>query len=212
MILKKIPIFVVALFLNACAGLVGDRIPDEYIASPEKAAFLVGSIGIKTTGENESPHNHSTIYFRQIGNKKKASIVVSQSLYFPDKVDYRGPDRKGTVFALALEPGEYEFVDVSFYYNTGTLEKSYSAKEDFSLPFTIEAGRVYYMGEFLSHGRYGENIFGITVLAGGYFTHRMNRQRDLPLLLAKYPELQGREVVRADVELNLPPFIYPSEL
>jgi len=209
--LRYIPFFIAILFLNACAGVSGHHIPDEYIALPEEAAFLVGSIGVKTAGENESPNSFSRIDFRQRGDEKKATLVISQSLYFPSDMDYKEADREGTVFSLVLEPGEYEIVNVSFFYNNGYVEKSYSAKEDFSVPFSIEAGRVYYMGEFLAFGKYGKNIFGITIAAGGYFVHYTNYERDLPLLLTKYPELQDREIVQLDLEVNVPPLIYSSK-
>ena len=209
--LKRIPFFIVSLFLTACAGVSGHHIPDEYIALPEEAALLVGSIGVKTAGEDESPNSFSRIKFRQKGDEKRATLVISQSLLFPSDMDYEESDRDGIVFSLALEPGEYEIVNVSFFYNDGSVEKSYSAKEDFSVPFFIEAGRVYYMGEFLAYGRYGKNIFGITIPAGGYFVHHTNYERDLPLLLAKYPELQDREMVQLDLEVNIPPFIYSGK-
>ena len=195
--LKSLPIVLTALFLNACAGLHDHDVPDAYQAPPEQAAYMIGSMGLKTTGENKSPNNYSWIYFRQRGDDDKASILVSQSFYYDVDRDYKERDREGSVFSLALEPGDYEFMDVRFFYNTGTVQTTHRAEEEFSLPFSLEAGKVYYLGEFLAYGRYGENFLGFTVPAGGYFEHRMNSERDLPLSSGQVSRTEGQTDLRA---------------
>lgn len=202
--LKLTSLLLISLILGACAAKI---IPDRYLATPDEAAYLVGSIGVQLSGENRSPNSFSTLFFRQVGDEEKAVLMVSQTPLVRDEVDYKNAEKRGSVFSLPLKPGRYEIVNVSFFYNSGQVEKTYTAEEDFSIPFTIEAGKAYYMGEFLAYGSYGKNIFGITIPAGGFFVINRNTERDLDLLRGKYPELEDIDIVELDL-IEVPPFIY----
>ncbi len=209
--LKVICLLIVTLALGACAHPGEHRVPESYAAAPEDAAYLIGSIGFRSSGEHKSVNNFSRLIYRRKGVEHRGDIVMSQSWMFPVEIHYEEPGRKGRMFALPLQPGEYELVNVHFYYNNGQVEKSWEAKEDFSVPFSMEAGKAYYIGDFLARGYWGKNIFGITIPAGGHFVHRYNLGRDLPLLKAKFPELAEKDVVTLDLDAEVPPFIYSSE-
>lgn len=209
MTLRLIPLIAAVLFLNACGTV--SHIPEEYRAAPEEAAFLVGSIAVQTSGEEEQ-YGDSSLEIRQVGSDASAHISFYQSGGFPSAADYQTADKEGGPFALALEPGNYEFVNVSFFYNYAYYTRTYTAEEDFSVPFTLEAGKVYYVGEFLSFGRYGRNLLGLSIPTGGYFVNTNNFEHDWPLLLAKHPEIANREIVQLDLNFNVHPFVYSADL
>lgn len=206
---KLVWLFGGLVLLGACSGMPVENhlVPEDAIAKPEDAGYLVGSIGYYTGSRNSAGPTSSNVYFRRVGSENWGDIAAERGLI--ESGDYELDDRTGNVFALPLQPGDYEFYNVRFYFYRYTGSITITAKEDFAVPFTIEKGKAHYIGEFVAYGLYGRNIFGLPVPAGGYFVHRDNFERDGPMLRAKYPALDGESIDPLDVKLTVPPFIVP---
>lgn len=198
---------VVTLVLSGCATS-NYFVPDEYTSNPSKSGFITGTIASKTKGEDQNPNTTSTLLFRKVGSEAPAGVMLKKHFMGPTKWDFQEKDRDGKVFKLAIDPGDYEIYGVGFYFNNGQVFRRYESKEPFSVPFTIEEGKVYYLGEFLAYGLWGRNIFRISIPAGGFFEASENKARDFDLIKAKFPELQGQEIIDLELKPNQPPFIF----
>lgn len=186
-------------------------VPAEYNLDQSKSAYITGTIATKTTGEDQNPNTSSSILFRKVGSKESASISARRHFMGFTKWDFKERDRNGKVFKFALDPGEYEIYGVYFYYNNGQVSKTYETKEPFSIPFTVEEDNTYYIGEFLSYGLWGSNVFGISIPTGGYFEASENKKRDYDLLKVKFPELGNQEIIDLELTIQQPPFIFSKK-
>ncbi len=208
--MKLIFSLLLSLLVTGCATS-NYFVPEEYSVTPDKSAFLTGTIASKTKGKNSNPNTSSMLLFRKIGSEETAGVVLKKHFMGPTKWDFQERDRDGKVFKLAIDPGDYEIYGVGFYFNNGQVFRKYESKEPFSLPFTLEEGKAYYLGEFLANGLWGKNIFGISIPAGGYFEASKNKSRDLELLKTKFPELQEQEIIDLNMTLHQPPFIFSKK-
>ncbi|MEO0422744.1 MAG: hypothetical protein AAF184_10440 [Pseudomonadota bacterium] len=198
-----------ALLLQGCT--INAVLPQEAF-TPEPGApagYLVGSIGVQTEGEYVSRNDFSYIDYRQIGSEDGATLRFAQGM-FRTEPDYETEQTKGVVFALPLTPGEYELYRIRFYYNNGSVEKTH-VSDEFSIPFEIRPDEVLYLGELLSYGAWGKNIFGIAVADGGFFVLRDQRTRDLPLIESRHSEVAGPPMRAADFAAYAPPLIFSGE-
>lgn len=204
-------LFGILLLLNACGGKFVEVhfIPDDYMETPENAGYLVGSIGYYTAKKDQAGATSNFLFFRLTGNDAAASLAAIRGFIISS--DYKEADRTGKVFAIPLKPGDYEFYNVKFEFSGMFISTRYWAKRDFSAPFTVEKGKVHYAGDFLAYGRYEKNSLGISAPAGAYFVHTKNLERDREMLLAKYPELEGKTIENLDLKLNISQLIIPAD-
>lgn len=111
--------------------------------------------------------------------------------------DYTGVEN-GKVRIERLPPGDYEIHDFGFGgFLAGTVT-SYSSGRPFVIPFTIRPGQTTYIGGFaraVSLGTALEPTLGAT----GYFVISDQSARDLPIALARRPDLPAAMVSVADV-------------
>lgn len=95
-------------------------------------------------------------------------------------------DVNGVVFAKELPAGEY--VLTNWWLNNGT-GMTVSPREPVPIQFTVRAGEAVYIGNLHMTVRTGDNIFGITITAGGWPEIVDHAERDLPVIRSAYPAL-----------------------
>lgn len=99
----------------------------------------------------------------------------------------------GRFYVLELPAGKYELVTWRLTQQTGVGVQSFTPKvPPPTLAFELAAGTVTYIGNIHADLAWGKNPFGITLLAGGLPTVRIEAERDLELIYKTYPQLKGR--------------------
>lgn len=186
--------------------------PASIFTSPEAYAGptgqIVGTVGIIHDGDDENFNNINQLLFRAIDGSTTGAIRIDWTdFYEEEELHYSNEVEKGSVFILDLPAGQYEFYDVQFYYNNGTYSNSYSAREEFSIPFSVEANRAAYLGSFVAHGVWGKNIFFISIPAGGYFKISDQFERDKGLVAALRPEIPANSIQPRLLVVDAPPFV-----
>ncbi len=185
---------VLALALGGClnerASLVDGSLAE---AEPQELGHIAGSIGVWPTGLRYSRY---TVVVCDLRQEPVMEFEYWQSdMMFGHTPDIEEADMEGVSFSLAMPEGQYSFCDFRLFRNGAYAQTSVSAKERFAVPFSIEAGTLTYVGEFRSVPVEGRNIFGLPIAVGGYWVISDRRERDIPLVLAKAPELARRPVV-----------------
>jgi hypothetical protein len=149
--------------------------------------------------KNHSPDGDGMIWWGQ------ASILEGR------KLDIDNGSETGIVDVRRLPPGEYEIFNFRVFYNGGNVQKHFSSKQDFSIPFSIRPGRATYIGEFIAVGVQGQNIFGFSIPDGAYFTISNRGERDIAIARQKHaglgevqstvvdPKQVGNPLIRASV-------------
>lgn len=92
-----------------------------------------------------------SLYYRRLGSRRKGSISFDAAFHQNDLSDVAAE-----LFVLELEPGSYEFYD--FRVERGC--SAVGARREFSIPFTVEQGRIAYIGEHNLDLILGRSMFG----------------------------------------------------
>jgi hypothetical protein len=213
-IIKSALLSCLAVLLSACGTTPTYDLPQQLAPRPDQEkAYLIGTIGADISRKVrtlDDRNDGNYLYFRSIGGKESAAIQFSESDFYPTPLDFQEAHSKGATFAIALPPGNYEFYNVRFYFNNGRVEKEVTAKQDFSIPFTLKAGRVLYVGELLAYLGHAKNFFGITIPYGGYFIRTNQSERDIALITRKHNVIQNLPVDLLSFDQVAPPFILES--
>jgi hypothetical protein len=133
-----------------------------------------------------------SVYFQSLDGdlKKRATIGVVERGKPPRQRDWdiEVPGTRGKVFAIELPAGQYEFyrLMLSTGVGSGTLEP------DIPIPFEIQPGQSTYMGafRFVVSGRIALNVNSVFVV------HQDYADRDLPLMVVKYPNIETARISR----------------
>lgn len=193
-LLNRICTAALIMTLAGCATTITPNSPDDLKAERlnDQTGILVGSF---TRLPERQEHVSHTLYFQQEEIEQRPYEIMSfhgndvLGLYPRD--DFQEQDRKGLLFAFALPAGNYHFVS----YSLESGEGHWRPTQPFSVPFTVEPGKVNYVGDIQLVVHEGQDIFGMTTARGGTF-HFMNaRKKDLPLLKAKYPDIPWNNLV-----------------
>ncbi|WP_258371044.1 hypothetical protein [Aquipseudomonas alcaligenes] len=165
------------LLLSGCYSLSETSIDPELQAGPgEPVSYLVGVVGVWPDAAYSA--HEQNIFIRRRGGDALASARLLNKVYARTKRDLRETNRGiGTLFVMPLKPGMYELHNVLFRWRSS----SRWAKEDFSIPLPLEAGKAYYIGDFRAACMISRNSC--------IFLHSSNLQRDQALLWTKHPEL-----------------------
>jgi hypothetical protein len=150
--------------------------------------YMVASI---VAPRSSTTYRRYEFYFRPVGSEladvkafKWAKLdVLQQSVG-----DFETHERIGFVGVASLPPGKYEIFSFVAW-NNSTPSSALSPRGGLSIPFTVKAGDVVYLGEFYSVATWGENIFGIRRPSAPYFVHSNQRERDLSIARGKDPSL-----------------------
>ena len=180
------------LCLSGCAYYVDAPELAGVDFSPGPSQVVVtGSVTQSSDGEPAAWDEQVEFYFRKVG-AKRIYRVASADFRLPI---FGGPHEvladpgleaeHGRLFAIPLEPGEYELVRFSIRWPSGVEQ---FLKDP--IPFTLAPGQAVYLGNFDARfcvRHLYANQYGV---AGVYLSVQEKMSRDLPLLYAKYPVLK----------------------
>jgi hypothetical protein len=196
-ILSRLAPLLFAFAIGGCASTpayVGAAIKAEH---PEDAGRVVGSIAFSLDGD--PTYMRYSLAFRKRGGAKDEAgfIAVSNTMWdAKESFDVVDAKLKGKTFDLQLRPGKYEIYQVYMSSDTGTVSTGFSAREPFSVPFSVSRGETLYLGQFLHRGTWGKNRFGMKVPADSYFLLSDESARDIPLLKRRIAGLDEGSVIR----------------
>ncbi|GAA4503295.1 hypothetical protein [Pseudaeromonas paramecii] len=179
-----------------CLGLVAcaTKAPmPEQLAATDLAnqGLVVGSI---TRPPLKPAFNSYALLFRNIDSKQEYRVRISADMMsgrYEDDILDQGV--AGSKFALLLPPGRYELYNFSlFMMDPAGGDTTYFAKQDFSVPFAVQAGEIQYIGEFRNKPvTYIRSFMGMEaeILAGGSWDIYDNSGRDLGRMETRFPGL-----------------------
>jgi len=175
----------IALLLSACAGV--QRIPSDY-SGPGAGKAVIGMGAI--TGTSYSSYS---LLFRRVDQRSLPAdqqqvgriIFFQKNIFYAKKPDYGNQSEEGVVLVQSLPAAEYEIFNFDIFFNAGTVQKNFSSREPFSIPFTVEVGKTTYLGNYQANGIIGKNIFGISLPAGAVFAITNRAHDDLRMAHGK---------------------------
>lgn len=168
----------------------------------ESMGYVVGAI---SRAADETAFDTQTLFFRGKGNGQRGSIVFELSpKLIPGpviwrkesertRVDFQSSPCTGQTFLVPLPAGDYEFHQYEFFRNSnmhrpdGAVSVTWKAKKEFSYPFSVEAGKATYVGDFCADAITTKNFLGLVRFQGGKWAVTDQRARDLPLLRNRLP-------------------------
>jgi hypothetical protein len=139
-----------------------------------------------------------------------ARFVYYQSNLFRSRTpDYKNASEAGVVIVSTMPPGKYEIFNFDVFFNGYPVSSNYSSRTAFSIPFTVEAGKTVYLGNYQANALKGENLLGITVAAGAVFVVEDRLETDMVLAKKQAQELPEATVnaVPSVQKINNPYFV-----
>jgi hypothetical protein len=118
-------------------------------------------------------------------------VGFTLSLFASDQHKW-AEDSTGIVRAIELPAGAWRVA--SFRLESSITNQRWSPRQEFSIPFTVTAGEVTYLGEFLGTGTFGKPFLGFRALDKPYFLVSDQRTRDLPIATREASEISGLPV------------------
>ncbi len=103
----------------------------------------------------------------------------------------------GNLVAIVVPAGTYEYYTYHLAQATGMTTVYWDPKFEFSVPFHIQENKINYVGEIVIHTQIGKSLLGIPVADGGIWSIGEARDRDIPMLKARYPSLPWDDLVAA---------------
>ncbi len=203
------------LFTTGCVtnSLVPQPITEADLS--ETNGVLVGSFSRDPSGPK---YYSQTFRFKNVSTGKEHSVSSQPSFnMFSGKTsdDFKLSNSHGGVFALSLPAGEYTFHNFRLYQSNGYFEQNWTSQEPYSIPFSIQANKVNYVGEIKLSPLTAKNVFGIKVQAGGVWIISDQKNRDFGVIATKHPEIPLNQVVSVipeRKEIFTPLVILPSEV
>lgn len=175
--LKPLIIIVLSIVFFGCATPTHPfKIKDESIINSNDKGVLVlsvkyGDYGSMTRGVLI---NAAVPSFFAVSKAYDEFLVIHRN--YEETIKFSGKGRDGYIIALALPAKEYEITKWSQTYDAGFNKRWEESENEFSIPFTIEAGVLNYIGQ---------------ISLDNYTFHFHNeKERDLNSLFQKYPFLK----------------------
>jgi hypothetical protein len=194
-------------FIAGCSGYAFKaELPSDYVVEANLSkGVVVGSVGSKTYPETE--YREQNMYlFRSISNPDLRGYVSSATekkqmfTHLGICSDDGLPDECGSLFAIALPIGEYEFFSVVPALNSRANGALFIFDSPWDAPlqgyrFSVRSGKVAYLGNLLSRICTGSDrkywaMFSTSVARSAVGDIADMRDRDVPLLTEKYPQLK----------------------
>jgi hypothetical protein len=169
---------IIATFTN-CA--TGNYIPKDYAG--EDVGHAIVSVG----HTKETNYYSYKLLFRtkdQMSHNNVGYFTPTFSKMNDD--DYVTETTIGTVEIMKLPPGDYEIYNVEIFENLGMLQTTYSAKNEFSIPFQIKPNETQYLGEFIAVNL-GKKFLDASI-GGAYFILDDKMERDINYIKKKNPD------------------------
>jgi hypothetical protein len=130
------------------------------------------------------------LFFRTRNGKKSGDLTYNRF----SRPDYSDAYISGAIRTYSLEPGDYQIYDFELFFSNGFVEQRFSAKEPFSIPFTIKPKQTVYLGEFRAMAIEGQNLFGLPAHAGAKFLLSDQSARDIPIARAQDTRVANPEI------------------
>lgn len=194
-------------FIAGCSGYAFKaELPSDYVVEANLSkGVVVGSVGSKSYPETK--YREQNMYlFRLISNPDLrgyvSSATVKKQLFTHLGIcsDDDLPDECGSLFAIALPVGEYEFFSVIPALNSRKNGDPFVFDSPWDAPlqgyrFSVHSGKVAYLGNMLSRICTGSDqtywaMFGTSVARSAVGDVADMYDRDVPLLIEKYPQLK----------------------
>lgn len=168
--------------LSACAA---QSITQDYTLTAEaREGVVTGSVSYS------GRYSGYYVHYRQLPGGVRGEFSFGSSVaVVPDKGDFSEPGLRGSVFAKALPPGEYEV----YRWSVGSGYATVASTEPFSIRFTVEPGKLVYLGNF--HFIKTSSL-GLTV-TGAKLSYKEEIASDLPIFKRKFPALADTPVAYA---------------
>ena len=194
-------------FTAGCSGYAFKaELPSDYVVEANLSkGVIVGSVGSKTYPETE--YREQNMYlFRSISNPDLRGYVSSATekkqmfTHLGICSDDGLPDECGSLFAIALPIGEYEFFSVVPTLNSQGNGALFIFDSPWDAPlqgyrFSVRSGKVAYLGNLLSRICTGSDrthwgMFSTSVARSAVGDVADMYDRDVPPLIEKYPQLK----------------------
>jgi len=186
-----------AALLLAAAVVGCTSMPTGYIG--KDAGYIVAGLGAA-----KSAHYHVYAIFIENGTEVVDPYMPAQDMTYDvrygPKADYEDEYEEGAVYILPVKPGKYHIENVFFSVGMAT----WKPKKLISIPFTVEPGRVTYLGNFKGKRTTEPSLLSFTP----EFALSDRRITDLAIAKKKKPELDITNVNYAiPNNIMLPPYI-----
>ena len=137
--IKRILSFgILFIFLSSCAYIrPQEKVNESFIGDKEKGAVV---ISVKRSWYGIASPNPSFVF------REKEGGAIGILYNSPTAIKF---DKDGTGFieTLVLPAGRYEIFKWDLFFNLGTIYWYEHSAHDFSIPFTVEPGKINYLGE-----------------------------------------------------------------
>ena len=187
--LRHLAIILALTLVAGCAGSIGPNY------SGADAGWLV--VSIRTTNKNELQNTFLDLRVRSIildirskDGERSTAVVYDLNGSTITPRDFDNEDENGAVFVRAVPAGDYEIYNFSIIAFRGFAGIAISSKTDFSIPFSIQAGKASYVGSFKAYPADEGSKSLISQLftypdVGIYFVVTDESERDIPIARAK---------------------------
>ena len=154
-------------FLAGCAST--SQIPSNYAGAD--AGKVVLGLGAMNAGAAYSSYD---LRFRRVDGAQTDTATnnfsyLSNNVFSSKKPDYQDAKETGVVIVKSLPAGKYEIINFNIFLNMGMTSSNFSSRAPFSIPFTVKAGQVTYLGNYQANKTTGKNTFGMEVPTGAVF-------------------------------------------
>ena len=198
-------LFVVAL-VSGCAA---PHIPTNYAGSD--AGTIV--VGIGAAADTSYSIYTLLVRPRAVATNDStgvARLVWAQTNIFSKQApEYENESEAGVVVVATLPAGEYEVFNFEVFQNPPA--RIFSSKVPFSMPFTVEAGRTAYLGNFQARNVRGRNLLGMPLNAGAVFAVSDRQATEMAIAQKKSPSVtaDATDFTPNVTKLNSPFFVLP---
>ena len=156
-----------AAFLVGCAST--SQMPSNYAGAD--AGQVVLGLGALNAGAAYSSYD---LRFRRVDSAQADAAVgnftyLSNNVFSSKKPDYQDSKETGVVLVKSLPAGKYEIYNFNIFLNMGMTQSNFSSRVPFSIPFTVKAGQVTYLGNYQANKLTAKNAFGLEIPAGAVF-------------------------------------------
>lgn len=104
-------------------------------------------------------------------------VYFQNNIFAKEEPDYKSDEEAGILHVATLPPGQYELFKVGAHLGGG----GFFSKDPFSIPFTVNAGEVTYLGNFQANRTPIRRFLGLPGYGGPYFVvaDRMTSELEL---------------------------------
>lgn len=199
------------LIVVGCAGGLQNELPLEYnMGSDSRLGVVIGSVGAKPAPGNPPWYEWSRYDFHSLTDPDTEGHITSAFKWNPFYMWGSMPlcaddgleSECGYLFAMLLPAGDYEIHQVTPAMMSRSVDNSFTQR-GWTLPlkdynFVVYPGQAVYIGNLLSRICVGRIKRGNHVLSAIGVVKDMS-ERDMPLLVAKYPQLEGVKILHQPV-------------